>query len=208
MRSPLLVGILLALGACSEDDKDTYEDEGCAAVDEAATTCAPAKDVSLGELSLPGQCGLDIVGVHGAGTRKNITQDDGTVVPSCCYTVDVHDPDPNGNCVVGRPYAEGGMLLVAATGEDGTEGARAAAWLRAGAGEHASVAAFARLSLQLMAHGAPMELLLAVHEAAADEVRHAALCWEMARQLGAGEVVSAAHPGSTRAPDIRTTSHM
>jgi len=46
-------------------------------------------------------------------------------------------------------------------------------WSGVAAMEHASVASFARFSLQLMALGAPPELLLETQAAGADEVRHA-----------------------------------
>jgi hypothetical protein len=45
--------------------------------------------------------------------------------------------------------------------------------------EHASVAAFARVSLELLALGAPSELVAASHVAAMDEIRHAELCWSL-----------------------------
>jgi hypothetical protein len=44
-----------------------------------------------------------------------------------------------------------------------------------GLAEHASIAAFARLSLQLLANGAPPGLLRRTHDAAIDEIRHAEL---------------------------------
>lgn len=53
-------------------------------------------------------------------------------------------------------------------------------WVNAGAAEHASVASFARHSLQLMAVGAPAWLVQAAHEAAADEIKHAQLCFGLA----------------------------
>jgi 1,2-phenylacetyl-CoA epoxidase catalytic subunit len=46
--------------------------------------------------------------------------------------------------------------------------------------EHASIASFAKFALDLTAHGAPPELLLAAHSAAADEVRHARACLSLA----------------------------
>lgn len=49
--------------------------------------------------------------------------------------------------------------------------------------EHASVAAFSHLALDLMAVGAPPHLISASHEDALDEVRHAATCFEIARSL-------------------------
>lgn len=62
-------------------------------------------------------------------------------------------------------------------------------WLAAARMEHASVASFARLVLELMAVGAPADLLARASQAAIDEVRHAELCFALAehysgRQLG------------------------
>ncbi|WP_233591580.1 ferritin-like domain-containing protein [Corallococcus sp. AB011P] len=55
------------------------------------------------------------------------------------------------------------------------------AWLYSAGMEHASVPAFAKLSLKLSAMGAPSELLEACHLAALDEVRHARRCFALAR---------------------------
>ncbi|RKH90598.1 ferritin-like domain-containing protein [Corallococcus sp. AB045] len=55
------------------------------------------------------------------------------------------------------------------------------AWLYSAGMEHASVPAFAKLSLKLTALGAPSELLEACHLAALDEVRHARRCFALAR---------------------------
>jgi hypothetical protein len=49
--------------------------------------------------------------------------------------------------------------------------------------EHASVAAFARVSLELLALGAPSDLVAAAHVAAMDEIRHAQLCWSLLAAL-------------------------
>ncbi len=53
-------------------------------------------------------------------------------------------------------------------------------WLSEAAAEHASVAAFARFSMQLLALAAPPELVSAAHIAALDEVRHAQHCYALA----------------------------
>jgi hypothetical protein len=58
--------------------------------------------------------------------------------------------------------------------------ALAATWARDGLLEHASVASFARFSLDLLAAGAPADLVEAAHMAALDEVRHARLCFALA----------------------------
>ena len=47
---------------------------------------------------------------------------------------------------------------------------KAQAWRLSGLAEHSSVAAFARAALELMAVGAPAELVADAHQAAIDEV--------------------------------------
>jgi hypothetical protein len=59
----------------------------------------------------------------------------------------------------------------------------AAQWRENGRNEHASVAAFARLTLDLMALGAPPELIAAANRDALDEIQHAELCFSLARRL-------------------------
>jgi hypothetical protein len=54
-------------------------------------------------------------------------------------------------------------------------------WLEDARAEHASVAAFSKLSLDLLSLGAPPALLEATHRAALDEVRHARICSSIAR---------------------------
>ena len=64
----------------------------------------------------------------------------------------------------------------------------AGGWLEQALMEHASVAAFARFSLQLLGLGAPAELLTAAAHAQADEIAHARDCFALARRYGAGDV--------------------
>ncbi len=72
------------------------------------------------------------------------------------------------------------------------ERARAAArWTRDAREEHASVAAFSRLSLDLLALGAGASLVERAHRAALDEVRHARL----------GFALASAYAGSPVGPD-------
>jgi hypothetical protein len=56
-------------------------------------------------------------------------------------------------------------------------------WRENGKTEHASVAAFARLTLDLMALGAPSSLIKAANEDALDEIRHTELCFSLASAL-------------------------
>lgn len=58
--------------------------------------------------------------------------------------------------------------------------ALAAQWRENGRTEHASVAAFARLSTDLMSLGAPPELLEAANQDALDEIRHTRMCFALA----------------------------
>ena len=53
-------------------------------------------------------------------------------------------------------------------------------WARDALMEHASVASFARVALELMSLGAPLALVRRAHEAARDEVEHARLCFSLA----------------------------
>ncbi|MEZ4454225.1 MAG: hypothetical protein R3B09_32525 [Nannocystaceae bacterium] len=71
------------------------------------------------------------------------------------------------------------------------------AWAEDGAFEHASVASFGKLALELLAFGAPAELVRAAHEAALTEVLHAELCFALASRyfgapMGPGALTGAA----------------
>lgn len=63
---------------------------------------------------------------------------------------------------------------------EGERAELAAHWTRMGQMEHASIAAFARFSLQLLSLGAPPELVEACTSALADETAHTKLCFELA----------------------------
>ncbi len=103
--------------------------------------------------------------------------------------------------VCGRPFlvlgascraeAEGRSDWVLCAPPDGlvtldrsTREALAAHWTEMGLMEHASVAAFARFAFDLMALGAPADLLEATQEALGDEIRHARLCFGLASAYG------------------------
>lgn len=59
----------------------------------------------------------------------------------------------------------------------------AAQWREAGQAEHASIAAFARFVMNLLAVGAPPQLLRAAIRAMDDELEHTHLCFGLARSL-------------------------
>lgn len=78
--------------------------------------------------------------------------------------------------------------------------ALAAQWRENGRTEHASVAAFARLTLDLIALGAPSALLAAAQRDAHDEVRHAELCFSLAHALDGRDEGPMAFPEAAAAP--------
>jgi hypothetical protein len=122
-------------------------------------------------------------------------------VSQCCYTVSAKVV-----CVDGRPFMVDGVARTAAAvrvdrgwGSPGelmaemaeaevahlspsVREALAQAWEADGLFEHASIATFARVSLELLGVGAPADLVAAAHEAALDEIRHARLCLMLAQR--------------------------
>lgn len=195
---PLLLAILAALPACNE----TFDTSGCLAVADDVSMCPAPDKISINDLFLPNECGddLEISEVKGAGSLNETTGHAG--IRACCYPVEVIDHDPGAECSIGRPYLENDhSRSVAVWLDDPTRAPtdakrteRALAWNNAGAGEHASVAAFNRLSLQLLALGAPLELLTAVQGAALDEANHARLCWDLAQSLAGTPITHGAFP--------------
>ena len=95
----------------------------------------------------------------------------------------------------GRPLVEGAEVLSApAVGRTDwadlacpvaspIASALSGAWLADAAAEHASVAAFSRVAMELMAVGAPPQLLEDTLRAASDEIRHAQACYGMASRF-------------------------
>ncbi len=119
-------------------------------------------------------------------------------------------------CDVGRPLVVDGVAHVAASAlrsdwlapdrdrdrgpstlSSGDRALVVAHWLRAGALEHASIASFARFSLQLLAMGAPSDLVAATQRAMGDEIEHAKLCYAIARTYGGDATGPSALPAAT-----------
>jgi hypothetical protein len=132
-------------------------------------------------------------------------------VAECCYLVkEGPQPPPCGGG--GRPYlvdgdartawpearqggwAEGDLAPVLTGLEPLARAALAAAWTGDALVEHASIASFARFSMQLLAVGAPADLVAASHRAALDEVRHARLCFGLAGAYRGVAVAPSAFP--------------
>lgn len=195
--------LALGLGACGE----TFVTEACLDLPDngECPTAAEAKGDLLGDA-----CSYNVISIDGeaeikpwpwAADTDPVTEDQ----QACCYPATGRD---NGsNCVIGRPLVADGELRTAppAARTDWSAPVQpdlstlsaperqeiGEAWLRTAAGEHASVAAFARLALELMRLGAPADLLRDVHAAALDEVRHAEQAYALAsaylgRSMGPG----------------------
>jgi hypothetical protein len=126
---------------------------------------------------------------------------------------------------VGRPFLVDGRALAATARPDHRDGwsapgalvprtddlsaevreRLAVAWGRDGLFEHASVASFGRFALELLAAGAPADLIEEAHRAALDEVRHARLCLGLAGAYAGGAVAPAPFPFDGRvevSPDL------
>ncbi|MBZ5712238.1 ferritin-like domain-containing protein [Nannocystis pusilla] len=204
-----LCSILVALGSAC-----TVEGEACMAVDPSVEECPAPRDVDRDKLT--GACGSKIVRVLGEGERVDNISDwvesEEDWVPGCCYPVKETKP----NCDYGRPLRVEGEPVLAATVTDDRWAAALAVtastlpqavreelvirWTRAALDEHASVAAFSRVALDLMRHGAPPELIEQAHAAALDEVRHARHGFAIASAIGGAPVGPGAFPLGASVP--------
>jgi hypothetical protein len=160
------------------------------------------------ETSLPGGGTFSVLATNAARTN-----DPQSGAATCCYRFSNRHPP------LGRPFRDGDALRVAARAhradwkadlapsvEGLTQDERrslADAWARDAASEHASVAAFARFALQLLAVGAPADLLEAAHEAALDEIAHARVSYAIASAY-AGEAIGPA-PLAMASSSIQTS---
>lgn len=115
----------------------------------------------------------------------------------CAVQPDGHRECVSGGCVIGRPFLieDEARTALPARRTDWLEGRispslggldasireeLAVAWEGAARMEHASIAAFARFSLQLLALGAPPDLIERTNRAMVDETRHARAAFALA----------------------------
>jgi hypothetical protein len=131
---------------------------------------------------------------------------------ACCYTWVIPCPggrafrDATGTASVARTIerndwtlAIGGLALADLAPD--ARIALAAHWTREAAFEHASIASFAQLTLDLLSVGAPPDLLEAAQRATLDEIEHARITFALATAYGGapvGPAALAALPGSSR----------
>ena len=194
---------------------------GCIQVAEDAACPPPEQALPWAEGNLRDGCyGGELACVTSFTGREELVRDTFSWLPDtgpttpapdvadiCCYTF-VWYADGS---ICGRPLvdAEGNAQFAPVVPREGwaepDSGAAlpldaARLWAKDAAAEHASIASFARLALDLSAHGAPAHLLGGVAAAMADEVRHARDAYAIASRgrapvgPGALPVPSAATP--------------
>jgi hypothetical protein len=128
----------------------------------------------------------------------------------CCYTWQAECAEGT----LGRPHRDGAHAIVAgARGVPRQLSPEAARWLGDALAEHASIdrgvaaappPAFARATQELLAVGAPTELVAGCHRAALDELRHARVTLAQASRLAGAKLSFGALPAlPPRAPSLR-----
>lgn len=168
----------------------------------AAGRCAPAEALTADMAQAMLEAAIDHWIEPGLAVAATCQETVGVPDHRCCWAMAVSDPlamdtgADSGSTVAdsggwtttdGRPFVVGGQAHSAATGRgegwascDGHSAldpnlcqALVAAWSDAAEGEHASIASFARFTLQLLELGAPAELVADATRAQADEIAHA-----------------------------------
>jgi len=125
----------------------------------------------------------------------------------CCYEVTYGAGRPlliDGGVHTARPVSKGGWDAELALPDlscldDAARAQAADAWTREALLEHASVASFSVVALDLLALGAPADLVAATHRAALDEVRHARVCFALASAYAGSNVAPGKLPELERA---------
>lgn len=195
----LRLQILLALG-CVGDKKRS---SACFDRDSDDPACPDADEVDPTDL-FPVDCGSTVLAVLSGPYPGNCSfGDSATALPNddCFYDVRVID---TGNCGYGRPYACAAAPVAREDWAaplrprlDGVDrAARTATWTAIALDEHASIASFAALILDMLANGAPAALVMEAQRALADEVRHTTLAFGLASAY-AGQAIG---PGALRGP--------
>ncbi|MDP2306506.1 MAG: ferritin-like domain-containing protein [Pseudomonadota bacterium] len=214
LRTHLLatLGVTMSAGCwspCVSEAKMTTDDtELCLPADtgdaDTAGSCPSATD-ALSMLAAD-SFACTVVSVHGEGTGAD-----------CCYpvTVECHDFSC---CAYGRPYvAEGSVRSAEARPGAGWHPAApmtpdlrgvsadqrralAAFWTKNMLSEHSSVAGFHRFALDLLAHGAPLDLLLRAQAAIVEEVQHTRMCAALASAYAGAPIEPGPLPMGVAAP--------
>jgi len=210
---------------CASDD-DCGSGAACLAVDTVDTNlnlrqCVPA-DCATDSDCDSGECGVSTY-FDGCGYNTRLACRE-PAVDTCRTDADCEETyqqcamGPSGweclaqECDIGRPLLIDGEARRAPTAARADWSASLAAvavppedirqrlsdrWRDIARLEHASVASFARFTLQMMALGAPPDILLAIQQAAADEIRHAQITFALAGRYSGAPV----GPGAMRLDD-------
>jgi hypothetical protein len=158
-----------------------------------------------------------------APTDECVSDSDCEGVEHCYSSATASRRRCSGDFICGRPFiVEGEPRLAPSVAETAwsarvaprvdrlttsDRAALAAHWTKLGRMEHASIAAFARFQLQLLALGAPPELVQACNQALSDETAHTQLCFGLAsayagRALGPGPLDVAHSLSDTSLADV------
>lgn len=148
--------------------------------------------------------GADIGGPHVSFDAALTQRERAVVRDACCYAW--VNPCPGGRQLWSEGRAHVAEVVVRgdwaadvlspAPGDHVARERLARHWLAEAAAEHASIASFGRFALQLLALGAPRDLVTAAHAAAMDEIRHAEQCYALAARAS-GELYG---PGALALP--------
>jgi hypothetical protein len=184
-------------------------------------------------LAIPGQCAgveqqpdllpsvIREMGPVPLGTTVEAVCHESNATGSCCYEVAIVQPAGDSGIVwdtgwgweAGRPFRVAGETRqTQVTGEaevaDPVVAEVVAAWTQMAREEHASVAAFARFTLEMLQLGAPMELVALCSQAQAEEVRHTQLTLSVASQLSGAtlELGELDMGGALDGRDLRTVT--
>lgn len=187
-----------------ETDEDCGANEVCRCGGDGLglyTECVPA--TCFTDADCPGAlCGFSPTGSgcapgvwdsHCTTPEDTCAGDSDCISPPCMWDDQVNHWECS-NIACGRPfYVDDEAVTAAPAAGDGWRAviaaprvvaplrARLAAyWTQIALCEHASVASFARFILQLLAVGAPADLVLGAQQALADEVDHARVCFALA----------------------------
>lgn len=206
----VIVGAALSLAAC--ETGAVSNGEACLYLD-VGTTC-PSEDEASDQLvgTTVGDCPIKDVLSTGELVSHDTeveyypnpydTASEPEIVDRCCYEAKLKETP----ACIGRPLrdADGGFEVAPAiTGGGWTHTRRApdldglssearealaAYWTDQALLEHASVAAFSKLILDLLALGAPRDLVERSQRALQDEIRHAGMCFELASAFAGAPV--------------------
>jgi hypothetical protein len=182
----------------------------------AAGKAAPAPYGKCAESApMPGDAGTPFrpanVSFDATGTKTARAKDP----KACCYTWVIPCPGgralrgDDGDGVVASPVLRDDWIDAAAREAAAcARGARAGLaerWTREAGYEHASIASFARVTLDLLALGAPAELVAGAQRAALDEVEHARAAYALASALSGRAVGPGPLPPTpAAAPTLRS----